>query len=266
MEFNLTNSTSRIYSEKKCGILVIYPVISVCYANGRYMIMARQKHLTQDDRFIIQHSLEQNYSFKRMAFELEKDCTTISKEVKNHIVFKKTGAQGLSYNSCIHRFSCDYRKLCVSCPSAMRNRYCRFCRFCNTHCSDFIQEMCVKLCKPPYVCNGCDKLKSCTLEKHFYHAAAAHTEYRDILSEARSGISLSEDEVKHLDSMISPLIMRGQSINHICANNMDSIMISESTIYRLVDYNLFSARNIDLPRKVRYKLRKSKKHFSWWSR
>jgi IS30 family transposase len=42
---------------------------------------------------------------------------------------------------------------------------------------------------------------------------------------------------------------------------MDSLMVSESTLYRLVDYNLFSARNIDLPRKVRYKPRKHKKNF-----
>jgi IS30 family transposase len=42
---------------------------------------------------------------------------------------------------------------------------------------------------------------------------------------------------------------------------MDSIMVSESTLYRLVDYNLFSVGNIDLPRKVRYKPRKHKKNF-----
>ena len=38
-------------------------------------------------------------------------------------------------------------------------------------------------------------------------------------------------------------------------------MVSESTIYRLIDYNLFSARNIDLPRKVKYSKRKKAKDF-----
>lgn len=37
-------------------------------------------------------------------------------------------------------------------------------------------------------------------------------------------------------------------------------MVSERTLYRLVDYNLFEARNIDLPRKVRYSKRRQKKH------
>jgi len=38
-------------------------------------------------------------------------------------------------------------------------------------------------------------------------------------------------------------------------------MISESTAYRYVDQSLFSARNLDLPRKIRYSARKIKKHY-----
>lgn len=38
-------------------------------------------------------------------------------------------------------------------------------------------------------------------------------------------------------------------------------MVSESTLYRLINYNLFSARNIDLPRKVKYSRRKKTKVF-----
>ena len=237
------------------------PDISVYHHIRRYIIMAKQKHLTLEERFKIQKFLDQTYSFKMIGSELERDCTTISKEVRNHIIYRKTGAPGRPYNACTHRFSCDYRLICKTCNSNSKHRFCKFCISCNYNCSDFIQEKCYKLYKAPYVCNGCDKLKTCTLEKHFYHATDAHTEYKEILSESRSGISLSEDEVKHLDSVLSPLIKRGQSINHICANNADSIMVSESTIYRLVDYNLLSARNIDLPRKVRYKSRKVKKQF-----
>ena len=44
-------------------------------------------------------------------------------------------------------------------------------------------------------------------------------------------------------------------------NNKNSIMVSERTLYRLTDYNLFTARNIDLPRKVRYSKRRKKKHY-----
>lgn len=223
--------------------------------------MAKNKHLSLEDRITIANLLDKNYSFKRIGTELGKDCTTISKEIRSHIVFKRTGAYGRPFNSCLHRFSCDMRILCKPCCSGGKYSFCKFCKLCNSKCPDFEQEFCIGHNKPPYVCNGCDKLKSCTLEKHFYHAATAYTEYKDVLSETRSGISLSESEVKHLDALVSPLIKRGQSLNHICANNMDSLMVSESTLYRLVDYNLFSARNIDLPRKARYKPRKHKKNF-----
>ncbi len=223
--------------------------------------MAKNKHLTLEERFEIANGLEKNLSFKAIGTLLERDCTTISKEIRSHLVVKQTGAFGLSYNSCVHRTSCDHRLLCSTCKSKRKLHFCRFCKFCNQNCPDFKQYFCPKLSKAPYVCNGCEQLKSCTLEKHFYHAAAAYTEYKDILSESRSGITYSEQEIQHLDSVISPLILKGQSLNHICANNQDSIMCSGRTLYRLVDYNLFSARNIDLPRKVRYKVRKKKSDF-----
>ena len=61
--------------------------------------------------------------------------------------------------------------------------------------------------------------------------------------------------------MVSPILFKGQSLHHIFVNNTDSIMASERTLYRLVDYNLFRARNIDLPRKVRYARRRRKKQY-----
>jgi IS30 family transposase len=89
----------------------------------------------------------------------------------------------------------------------------------------------------------------------------AWKEYREVLSESRSGISLSEKEILHLDDVISPLLKKKQSLHHICVHHSDSIMVSESTLYRFVDYNLFSARNIDMPRKVRYS--KRRKNACW---
>ena len=121
---------------------------------------------------------------------------------------------------------------------------------------------CEKLKHPPYVCNGCpDKHFKCTLEKHLYIPKDAQNKYEYTLREARTGINLTEDEVKRLDKLFSPLIKKQQSIHHICANHRDSVMVSESTIYRLVDYNLFEARNIDMPRRVRFAPRKKRKDY-----
>ena len=223
--------------------------------------MTKNKHLTKENRHAISSYLDKNYSFKRIAEKLHKDCTTISKEVRNHIVFRKVGAYGRPYNACLHRKSCDMRLLCTPCTARTKNSFCRFCKHCNSNCPEFEQELCPRHKKAPYVCNGCNDKNSCTLEKHLYIASEAHSEYKEVLSESRSGISLTEEEVKRLDNLISPLIKKGQSFNHICASNKDSIMVSQSTLYRLVDYNLFTARNIDLPRKVRYAPRRKKMEY-----
>lgn len=218
------------------------------------------KHLTLDDRICIAASLDKGESFKSIALSLGKDCTTISKEVRNHLIFKKTGAQGRAFNACRLRYNCDRHHLCRSCIRSGRRIYCWSCQYCNKNCPDFLEEKCSALAKPPYVCNGCKNLKTCSLEKCFYQARYADDEYRKTLSDSRQGLSLSEREIRRLDSIISPLIMKGQSPHHICVSNRDSIMVSESTIYRLFSYNAFTARNIDLPRKVRYSARKARKH------
>jgi IS30 family transposase len=72
-------------------------------------------------------------------------------------------------------------------------------------------------------------------------------------------LSWSEEDIRHLDGIISPLVKQSQSPHHICINNKDSIMVSESTVYRLIESGILVARNIDLARKVRFRKRKKKK-------
>jgi IS30 family transposase len=217
-------------------------------------IMANFKHFTLSERINIEYYLKDSLSFKAIGRKLDRDCTSISKEIKKHIITKKTGAYGKVFNNCRLRFTCSHSFLCCN-PSCKRS-YCKNCAQCYTVCSDFKEEICALLSKPPYVCNACSKLLKCTLKKSFYNAHYAQKDYELHIRESHSGITIDEGEIKRLDNIISPLILRGQSIHHICANNSDSIMHSERVIYNYVDYNLFSARNIDLPRKVRYRPRK----------
>lgn len=220
--------------------------------------MANNKHLTADNRITIQTMLNHKSSFKSIACVLDKDPSTISKEIRSHLVFRRIGGMNLQYNSCALRFSCSRSHLCSPCHAARKYALCRRCSMCNSFCKDFQKETCSKLLKPPYVCNGCGKRYACSLEKRFYYAADAQKEYQLVLSESRSGISLSEAEVKHLDEIVSPLIRKKQSPHHICVHNKDSIMVSERTIYRLIDSRVLSSMNMDLPRKVRFCARKKK--------
>lgn len=218
--------------------------------------MNKNKHLTQSNRVTIESLLNEGKSFKFIGRELSKDPTTIAKEVKNHILFKKTGAYGRVFNDCLLRNNCTASFTCKK-PNC-RRKMCKFCSevTCTSVCSDYQNESCPHLLKPPYVCNGCEKRSSCTLEKRLYSASHAHKEYRDVLSESRQGLQLSESEFLRLDTIISPLLRKGQSLHHICLNHKDKLMCVERTLYNYVDLGMFSARNIDMPRKVRMSRRK----------
>ena len=78
-------------------------------------------------------------------------------------------------------------------------------------------------------------------------------------SGSRSGFALSEEQLAHLDSIVSPLLLNGQSLHHIAVHHQDETMVSERTLYTYVNNGLFSARNIDMPRAVRMRPRKGKK-------
>ena len=218
--------------------------------------MNKNKHLTLDDRYTIQHSLEERMSFKAIGTLLGKDCTTIAKEIKGHMIFEKKGAPYRTFNDCIHRRKCkiNYR-LCNPCNI---NRHCSICGKCTSVCERYEKEICTLLSKPPYVCNGCPQKHNCTLEKHMYNAHKAHMEYMEVRSESRSGFNLTEEELRQLNSVISPLLKKGQSLHHIMTHNTDSISCCEKTAYVYINNNLFDARNIDMPRVVRFRPRKKK--------
>jgi transposase, IS30 family len=212
------------------------------------------KHMTLSERKDIEIMLKEGKSFKEIGRSLGKDCTTISKEIRYHFIERKSGAWGQAYNACTLRFGCKKSSLCSN--QDCSSKKCNFCSICNNFCNSFIEEKCRKLDKPPYVCNGCDQLKKCTLRKKFYVAKDAQEEYEYVRSEARTGIAITEDELNHLDQLLTPLLKNGQSIHHICANNANSIMYSEKTLYHYIDSGLITAHNIDLPRKIKYRPRK----------
>ena len=69
--------------------------------------MAKYKKLTREDRVSIESALDRRDSFKTIASETGKDCTTISKEVRAHLIFRKDGAYGRAFNDCALRKSCS---------------------------------------------------------------------------------------------------------------------------------------------------------------
>ena len=221
--------------------------------------MAKNTHLTLDERIEIEAALNERKSFKMIARDLGKDPTTISKEVRNHLIPERPNL----YNPCVHYPKCRKhsnhpdRGPCTNCNKHFQ--YCRTCGKCISCCSEYEPLVCLKVDKPPYVCNGCLTRRSCHLDHKFYRAKHAQEEYEVVRSESREGISVSPEELERIDAIISPLIKKGQSLHHICATHADELMLDERTLYNYFESNLFSAGNLDLPRKVRYKPRKKEK-------
>lgn len=97
--------------------------------------------------------------------------------------------------------------------------------------------------------------KTCKRNHAYYTAHRAHAEYTRELSSSRKGIRTSPERLMELNDLLTPLIAKGQSINHIFSTHADKIGLSEKTIYNYIDMHAFHVRNIDLPKKVCYRQR-----------
>ncbi len=221
-------------------------------------IPGNQKHLTLEDRIYIENELNKGTSFKDVARFLCKDPTTISKEVKAHRL-SDWYHKGTFYNAknfCVHRYHCKKTNACGK--IILCGIKCTSCPTCNQTCKDFEKERCNRLDKAPYVCNGCTKkINHCTIaHKYTYNARFADRKYREKLRDSRSGINMTKRELHQKDKIITPLIEQGQSPYHILTNHPELDM-SVRTLYTYLDMGLFTARNIDLKRKVSFRPRKS---------
>lgn len=215
----------------------------------------KKGRMDESSRHYIAVSLTERKTISEIAAELGKSVSTISREVKAHFTVRRSGGFGKPFNECRHRYECKITSICKGCF----DRKCKNCsHLCNRLCREFSAEKCERLRKPPYVCNGCPSRAACTLEKHYYEAVSAQKEYESVWSESHGGIALSEKEIQRIDQIVSPLMKNGQSINCILLKHKDELMIGRSSLYRYVDASLLSARNLDLPRRVRFARRKKK--------
>jgi transposase, IS30 family len=220
--------------------------------------MPKYKHLTLDDRIFIQTGLNEGRSFRKIARSLDKDPSSISKEVRKNRIFTSAGAVGRIPNKCIHRNACSIRGLC---EKYRCNGFCRRCNKCNKVCPEFKEDQCNLLSNHPYICNNCKIRNACVLSKYYYRAIMAHNKYVKVLHDCRNGISLTESELLCMDELITPLVKNSQSIHHICVTQADKLLCSERTIYKIINQGILTVRNIDLPRKVRFRPRRQTNPF-----
>jgi hypothetical protein len=90
--------------------------------------LRKGKHLTVENRIFIEFALDENYTLKEIAERLEKDTTTISKEVKINRVVSST-RKSSEFLRCKNYKDCLKKQLCgKSC-----NNLCKKCTMINCY-------------------------------------------------------------------------------------------------------------------------------------
>ena len=215
--------------------------------------MCKGSQLSLKQRQILESLLNEGTKLCDIASELHRDPRGIAYEIKTH---RQLFVRKNQRNKCGIQDKCKKVRLCNDCDSGL----CKYCSHihCDSICPDFCElPDCKAIRRFPFVCNGCDSIKSCHLPKLYYKAQVAHNEYKDNISLHKKGPKADEIKLKELDEIISEGVRKGHSIEVIL--HVHGLSIAPSTVYRYIDQNLLSVKNIDLKRKVRYRPRTTDK-------
>lgn len=221
---------------------------------------SKNKHLTLDERYLILDYLERDFTVTQISKLINKDRTTISKEIKKHREQTSSSQFVSSSIQCAHIRTCKKTNLCADNPNihCRSNKQCRHCNTCKLVCADFKPDECKRLNRAPYVCNVCNDKKNCRRGlKYYYKPDLAYKEYKSALTVSREGANITEDQLSQVNDLLTPLIKdQSQPISHVYATHEDEIPFSRKTLYNYIENGLLDISNINLPRKVRYKPRK----------
>lgn len=214
----------------------------------------KHKHLTYEDRLIIQQELENSTSLHKIAQRLRKSDSTISREIIRNRYQVKASASHTAL--CARVNVCAMVNLCsADCSRTSCANCAEVCH--SARCPDYQPRYCTRLTKAPHCCNGCPQWasKTCRDVKFRYDAKRAQVVADDLLSESRKGVSMQPEELQYLDDLVSPQLLNSQSVHVVFTTSKDKLPCCERTLYNYVDKCLLTARNLDMPRRVRFKTR-----------
>ena len=200
------------------------------------------KHLTRDERAIIQVGIENGSTQKAIADTIGKQKSTVGKEIKQH--------RQISYK-CRMPVECAIYQKCRpagACPGSV--------------CPNYVPFACNRRDHSPGACNGCERMAHCRFTKYTYNAAKAHLLYEETLTDSRCGANLTTAEATKIANTLAPLLKQGQSPYTILQNHPE-LKISERSLYNYLEQDILhyageGVTNLDLRRQV--SRRRNKKH------
>ena len=198
------------------------------------------KHLSLNQRKIIQTGIENRSTKVAIAKTIGKDPTTVAKEIKKH---RKLSP----------RNTFNYPTICI---------HIKDCKKCYSKCDKYEELTCNRRDKSPGACNKCPKSRSCHLDKYFYYADKANKEYLEELVDSREGVNLTIVEKNKLGNTLKPLMDQGQSIYQIKSAHPEITQCSK-TLYNYIKADVFKDNGItvfSLKEQVNRKPRYSEKY------
>ena len=230
-----------------------YPVLELSV-----IFMTKNKHMSLNDRIIINNGLNDGLNFKAIARTIGKNCSTVSKEVRKTLFIVTSP---LLAESLITIFTVFPASTIISVLLAVYSglRFATLASSATVNVIILLKMSALVSLNLSMFATVAQIKTNVTLSKKLCFALEANKSYQSRLTDSKKGIVINAADIEILDNILDPLIKeQGQSIHYIYINHHDEIMMSEKTLYKIIDSGLLKVRNIDMPRKIRMRKRTSK--------
>ena len=140
----------------------------------------KNKSLTLDQRRLIQKGIELGYSKVSIAQSIEKDKSTVGKEIKLHR--QKVASSESNPLDCTGYATCKYNLAC------------------DESCEGYKPFVCRRRDRTPGACNGCTDYDACPYAKYWYDADDAHESYKELLDRKSTRLNSSHNVASRMPS------------------------------------------------------------------
>lgn len=218
----------------------------------------KNKPLDEFELSKIETMLNEWYNATQIAEALERDASTIQKEIKNFSIIVKATKE---CKVCEKYENCNKTKICGNDMAIGFCSRCKDCKIAVENCEEYNPIVtCKKLQGRKKVCNGCNNFKACTKVKRIYNAKEAWKQHEE--KKKNSIKKYKSIENKEYMEELSRRIIQGQS-PEVALNTLKKDYgeekISVPTLYKRINEGLMTCKNIHLRNKLKRKPKNEKR-------
>ena len=208
------------------------------------------KNLTILELGNIEFYLNEGKGFTEIGRILERDESTIRKEVKHYSSYFGVARK---CSNCLNKDNCHQKFLCENIIDKLKCSQCKFCVNAVKYCHNYKVENDFELLKKNHhVCNGCELYHKCKKVKIKYHAESAIKKH-DIVQRVSRTDTKADKIPQDYKDYLSDRIKKGISpdiILNTLPEKYKMFKISTPTLYDWIDKGLLDCCNLDLRNKV----------------